>query len=217
MTTRKDWLIAASLIALALVPAIAGTARVAQLANGAPAGPDDARFFASPLPVLLHVPAAILYSILGALQFPPGLRRAHRPWHRAAGRLLLPAAFVVALSGLWMTVSYPWPPWDGAAVYVERLVVGTAMLAWLVLGVDAIRRRDFAAHGRWMIRAYALGMGAGTQVLTHLPWFIFREGMPGGLPRAIMMGGAWVLNAAVAEWIIRKPHLRRAPALAPAT
>jgi uncharacterized membrane protein YozB (DUF420 family) len=68
-----------------------------------------------------------------------------------------------------MTQFYPWPPGDGQIVYVERLIVGSAMVGSIVLALDAIRRRDFASHGAWMMRAYALALGAGTQVLTHLP------------------------------------------------
>ena len=41
------------------------------------------------------------------------------------------------------------------------------MAASIVLGFTAIRRRDIAAHRAWMIRAYALGLGAGTQVFTQ--------------------------------------------------
>lgn len=203
-TTRKDYLIPAVLIALSLVPAIAGTWRVLQLAEGVAVTAENARFFASPLPVLLHVPSAIVYSLLGALQFSPGFRRRFRRWHRASGRVLLPLGAIVALSGLWMAHFYPWPAGDGAMVYVERLFVGTLMLAALALGVDAIRRRDFAAHGDWMTRAYALGLGAGTQVLTHLPWFVFVDAAPGELARGVMMGGAWMINILVAEWAIRR-------------
>jgi uncharacterized membrane protein len=208
--SRKDWLIPAGLLALSLVPAVAGSARLAQLAGGAETAA-NARFFASPLPVLIHVPAAIIYSMLGALQFSPGFRRRNRPWHRAAGKVLLPAGILVALTGLWMAHFYDWPAGDGIGVYVERLIVGTAMLGFLAKGIDAIRRRKFAEHGDWMIRAYALGLGAGTQVLTHLPWFIFVNGAPGETGRTVMMGGAWLINALVAEWIIRKPKV---PALA---
>ena len=74
--TKADWVIPASLIALSLVPALAGTARVVQLAGGAAITPENARFFAGPLPVLIHIPAAILYSIVGAFQFSPGFRAA---------------------------------------------------------------------------------------------------------------------------------------------
>ena len=208
-SSRSDWLIPAALIALSLVPAIAGTARLAELSGGGEITPENARFFAAPLPVVLHIPAAIVYSILGAFQFSPGIRRRQRGWHRAAGRILIPAGALVAISGLWMTLSYPWPAGDGEIVYIERLIVGTAMLLSIVLGVNAIRRRDFSSHGEWMTRAYAIGLGAGTQVLTHLPWFIFVEARPGEGPRAVMMGGAWLINIIVAEYIIMRGRTAR--------
>jgi uncharacterized membrane protein len=207
-TAKSDWLIPAGLIALSLVPAIAGTVRVSQLASGAAITPENARFFAQPLPVLLHIPAAIVYSMLGALQFSPGFRRRHRRWHRTAGRILVPCGLVVALSGLWMARFYAWPPGDGEIVYVERLLAGTGMLASIVMALVAIKRRDFTTHGDWMTRAYAIGLGAGTQVLTHLPWFILVAEKPGELPRGVMMGAGWAINVVVAEWIIRRGRVR---------
>ena len=213
-STRSDWLVPASLVMLSLVPALAGSARLAQLGGGAEVTADNARFFAAPVPLVLHIVTAIVYSILGAFQFSPGFRRRHRGWHRAAGRILVPCAAIVALSGLWMTLTYPWPPGDGLVVYVERLVFGAAMLLSVVLGVDAIRRRDFASHGEWMIRAYAIALGAGTQVLTHLPWFILVDLKPDEFPRAVMMGAGWVINIVFAEWIIRRRLARPRPVLA---
>ena len=207
---RTDWMIPASLILLSLVPAIAGAARLGQLAGGARTA-ENARFFAQPLPVILHILTVIPYTMLGAFQFSPGFRRRHRPWHRAAGKVLGMCGLVAASSGLWMAQFYAWPAGDGYGVYVERLVFGTAMIASLVLGIDAARRRDFGSHGAWMIRAYAIGLGAGTQVLTHLPWFIF-VGKPGESARTVLMGSAWVINVIVAEWAIRRRH-RIAPAL----
>jgi uncharacterized membrane protein len=212
-TTRSDWLIPAGLIALSLVPAIAGTVRLTQLAGGAEITPENARFFASPLPVVLHVPAAVVYCMLGAFQFAPAFRRRHRGWHRTAGRVLAPLGLLAALSGLWMAHFYPWPAGDGQAVYVERLVFGSAMVASIVLALLAVRRRDFASHGAWMIRGYAIGLGAGTQVLTHIPWFVLADGKPGELPRAVMMGAGWAINVVVAEWIIRRGREPRASAV----
>jgi hypothetical protein len=87
------------------------------------------------------------------------------------------------------------------------------MLASMVLGLDAIRRRNFNAHGDWMIRAYAIGMGAGTQVLTHLPYFVF-VGTPDESTRAVLMAAGWVINVVVAEWVIRKGRTRKAKARA---
>jgi uncharacterized membrane protein len=203
VSRRSEWMIPALLILLSLVPAIAGTARLAELATGAEVTDANARFFGSPLPVVLHVLAVIPYCILGAFQFAPGFRRRHQAWHRAAGKALVGMGLVAALTGLWMAHFYPWPAGDGVAVYVERLVFGGAMVVSLVLAVVAIGRRDFAAHGAWMTRAYAIGLGAGTQVLTHLPFFIL-VGKPGETGRGIMMGAGWVINVIVAEWIINR-------------
>jgi uncharacterized membrane protein len=210
---RADRLIPALLIPLSMVPALAGTARLVQLGSG-DMTPDNARFFAAPVPAILHIVPAIVFAIVGAFQFSPGFRKRNRRWHRIAGRVLLPCAMLVAMSGLWMTVTYPWPAGDGIAVYLERLVFGTAMLLSIVMSTDAIRRRQYAEHGDWMIRAYAIGIGAGTQVLTHLPWFIFTDVKPGETARGVMMGLAWVINIAVAEWIIRRPVRHAKPVLA---
>jgi len=98
-------------------------------------------------------------------------------------------------------------------LYIERLAFGTAMGASIVLGIDAVRRRDFKAHGAWMMRAYAIGLGAGTQVLTHLPWFIL-VGKPGETARTVLMGAGWLINVLVAEWIIRYRQPRTATRLA---
>jgi uncharacterized membrane protein len=200
---RAGWLVPTALIVLSIIPVAAGAARVTELTLGAEVTPDNARFFASPLPVVLHIFSASLYSILGAFQFARGLRRRHHRWHRAAGWLLVPSGLIVALSGLWMTLFYPWPEGDGELLYGLRLLFGSAMVLSILFGVAAIRRRDYVRHGAWMTRAYVIGLGAGTQVLTHLPWFLL-FGAPEELPRALLMGAGWVINLAVAEWIIRR-------------
>ena len=196
------------LILLTVVPAIFGTARLAELAGGAEITPANARFFANPFPVALHILVVIPYGVVGAFQFASGFRRRNRGWHRAAGRVLALLGLAAALTGLWMTLAYPWPEGDGEVLYVTRLVFGSAMAVSIILAVRAIRRGDFAAHGAWMMRGYAIGLGAGTQVLTHLPWFIL-FGKPGESSRAILMGAGWIINLLVAEWIIRRRRSRR--------
>jgi uncharacterized membrane protein len=208
ISRRSEWLVPGLLILLSVVPAVAGTARLAELAGGGEVTEANARFFAQPLPVVLHILAVIPYSILGALQFSPAFRRRARTWHRRVGSVLVLCGMTAALSGLWMARFYPWPEADGEALYGMRLLFGSAMAVSLVLAVDAIRRRDFASHGTWMIRAYAIGLGAGTQVLTHLPWFILVGPQPTELPRAVMMGAGWVINVLVAEWVIRRSARR---------
>jgi hypothetical protein len=84
------------------------------------------------------------------------------------------------------------------------------MAAGLVVAVVAIRRGDVPAHRAWMMRSYAIGMGAGTQVLTFLPWTI-AFGAPSVGVHAVLMGAGWVINLVVAEIVIRRmaPRARR--------
>jgi uncharacterized membrane protein len=200
-----EWLVPVALLLLSAIPIAAGVFRLTQLAGGADITPSNARFFASPLPVVLHIVSVTLYSLLGAFQFVPSFRRRQRTWHRRVGRILIPSGLVVALSGLWMTLFYPWPDGDGLILYGLRLFFGSLMLLSILLGVAAIWRQDFVQHGNWMMRGYAIGLGDGTQALTLLAWEVFL-GKPDVLPRAMLMGAGWVINLAVVEWII---HRRR--------
>jgi uncharacterized membrane protein len=206
-SARRHWMVPAGLVLLTLVPAVAGSARVAELSGGGPVTADNARFFASPVPVVVHIVSATLFCGVGAFQFARGLRRRRPRWHRAAGRLLIPLGLAAALSGLWMTLFYPRPPADDQLLTVFRLVVGPAMIGCLLLGLAAIRRRDIARHRAWMARGYAIGLGAGTQVLTNVPWVLL-VGPPRGVTRALLMLAGWLINVAVVEWALRRRPIR---------
>ena len=85
----------------------------------------------------------------------------------------------------------------------------------IVLGLAAIRRGEIVRHRAWMMRGYALGLGAGTQVLTLLLGEIVL-GPPGADARGLLMGAAWAINLALAEWIIRRPPAPPTRAAGPA-
>ena len=195
----KAWLPLA-LVALSIVPVAAGIGRLNLVAAGKAPTPEEIRFLISPAPVVIHILAASIFSILGAFQFSSQLR-GRSSWHRFAGWLLIPCGLTTALSALWMTLVYPSAAIDGAAVYLLRLVFGGAMVVSMVMAIAAIGRRDFRSHAAWMIRAYAIALGAGTQVLTHLPWFLL-IGAPDVAARAWLMGAGWVINVVAAEWAI---------------
>ena len=208
MTRPAGGWVPLGLVALAAIPVLAGTARLVEILGGAELIPSDPRFAASPLPVVIHVAAAIGYAVLGAFQFSPGLRRRHPGWHRRAGRLLVALGLAVALSALWMTVVFPHKEGTGDLLYLFRLLFGAGMALSIILGLAAIRRRDIARHRAWMTRAFALALGAGTQVFT--------VGFGGALLGAgvvrhdLLMGAGWAINLAVAEWLIHRPSARRA-------
>ena len=203
-----DWLVPAALIALAFIPIVAGAFRLSMLASGVPITADNLRFSASPIPVVVHIASVTIYSVLGAFQFSPGIRRRRPAWHRTAGRILVVAGLVAAFSGLWMAMFYAIIPADTPLLHGLRLVFGAAMALSIVLGFVAIRSGNVSRHQAWMRRAYAIGLGAGTQALIQIPP-VMMFGPPDADTHALLMGAAWVINLAVAEWLIRRQALHQ--------
>lgn len=202
-TSPGTRLMIAVLILLSIIPLIFGVIRLIQLASGAEITPANARFFASPSPVVVHILSAAVYALLGAFQFATGFRRRHPGWHRVVGRFLVVCGLLVGFSGLWMTLFYARQPGTGDLLYALRLLFGSGMVLSVVLGFTAVRRRDMAGHRAWMMRGYAIGLGAGTQVLTGMVGDL-TMGPPDELTHALWMGAGWVINLVIAEWIIRR-------------
>lgn len=199
--TRSTGWVPFALVALVLIPAVAGSLRLIELAGGPSLIPEDVRMTASPMPVVVHIVSAITYAVLGAFQFSPRFRRRWPAWHRAAGRVLVVLGFAVAFSALWMTQFYPRQPGTGELSYMFRLAFGSGMAASIILGFAAIRRADVVLHRAWMTRAYALALGAGTQVFTQgIGNAVFGVSE---LTTDLMLGAGWALNLIAAEPIIR--------------
>ena len=211
-STRSIGWVPFALVALVLVPATAGSLRLVELAGGPQLIPTNPRASASPVPVIVHIVCAVSYAVLGAFQFSAGLRRRRPGWHRVAGRVLVVLGLAVALSALWMTGFYPRQPGTGELTYGFRLAVASGMAASIILGFAAIRRGDVTRHLTWMTRAYALALGAGTQVLTQgIGEPIFGTGET---TNALLLGAGWGINLAVAEYVIRRRRTRRPRATA---
>lgn len=196
----------AALVALSLMPTILGSLRIGELFGGPALMPPHPGIAASPVPVIVHIGSAIPYALLGAFQFSSRLRRRHPRWHRTTGRLLVALGLAVACSGLWMTLAYLPQPGTGSLLYAFRLLAGSAMAASVLLGVVAIRSGHVGQHQAWMMRAYALALGAGTQVLTGA----VAATLPGGsvLVHDLAVGAGWVINLAVAEAAIHRSRAR---------
>ncbi|MEP7333430.1 MAG: DUF2306 domain-containing protein, partial [Terracoccus sp.] len=206
-STRSTGWVPVALVALVLVPAIAGSLRLVELAGGPHLLPTNPRMAASPAPVVVHIVSAVTYAVLGAFQFSSRFRQRRPGWHRASGRVLVVLGLAVALSALWMTQFYPRQPGTGELAYAFRLAFGSGMAASIVLGFTAIRRGDVARHRAWMTRAYALALGAGTQVLTlGVGARVFGAST---LTTDLSLGAGWVINLAVAEYVIRRRPSRR--------
>jgi uncharacterized membrane protein len=207
--TGKTWRLPLALILLAAIPLVAGTLRLVEFFGGPATMPERRSFEESPAPLVVHIICAVVYIVLGALQFSAGLRRQRLRWHRASGRLLVPVGLAVALSALWMNEFYVLPDGPNEPLYVFRWMFGSAMAGSIVLGFVAIRRRDVRSHRMWMVRAYAIALGAGTQAFT----LGFGQGLlgEGKTSTALLHVTAWVINLSVAEWAMRRRPRPRTP------
>lgn len=203
----------AGLLVLSAVPMIAGISRMLSLSTGRFTLDGHERFAADPWTAVLHMIGATAFATLGAFQFVPSLRRG--AWHRIVGRVLSVLGLGGAVAGTVMALRWAPKAFDSAALNAVRMVVAIAMVLFIVLGVVAARRRDFEAHGAWMLRAYALFLGAGTQVFTAgftaLPFM--QPHMSEGLA-AVSMAAGWIINALVAEWMLRGERQRDADRIA---
>lgn len=206
----RSWPVPAALLGLVVIRLTAGGFRLIQLSGGPELIAADPRFGA-PLPLVLHITAAAVFAIGGAFQMVPAVRRNHLNWHRRAGRVTAGAGLVVATTAIWMTLAFALKPHTTGLLVGLRLAFGTATAASLLLGLNAIAHRRIRAHRAWMLRAYALGLGAGTQVFT----IGIGTALAGHAHYAndISSGTAWLLNLAAAEWLIRRRRVPGAAAL----
>lgn len=210
LTTRKfNTLVPILLLALMAAPVLGGGMRLVQL-SGATIDflPESERILAAAHTVfVLHIVSSAFYVVVGAFQFSHDIRRRWPNWHRKMGMVVAVAGLSAAISALWLTLFFPPAANDNAVLHAIRLIVAPAMAGFIVLGIIDAKRRQFDQHRAWMMRSYALGAGAGTQVLLLGPWTLLSE--PGVMTRAILMGSAWAINLIIAEWFIAKnPNLK---------
>ncbi|MGB9990081.1 DUF2306 domain-containing protein [Massilia sp. SM-13] len=201
---QECWLLA-GLLLLAAVPILAAASRLYYFGSNA-THPALARFSATPAPMIVHLLSASLFALLGAWQLIPSARLRAPRRHARLGQLAWGAGLLAALSACWALAVYPVAATDPPPLSWLRALAAAGLALCLLAGMHAGRRRHYAAHRAWMLRAYALGLGAGTQVLTHLP-FLLGEGAPPPAARLLCMAAGWLINLAVAEYLLRRPTL----------
>ena len=195
-----------ALFLLALIPVLIGSGILMSMQQGSlntftePA--DLIRRESYPFALTAHILGGSTMLLLGFAQFSSRLRRAFPAWHRWAGRGLILLGVVFALAGLRMNFSGHAQA-DSALYDGAQTLAAALFLATLWLGFTAIRRGDVARHRVWMLRAYALTLGAATQTILLLPVFLL-FGKVEGLVLDLAFISGWLVNLAVAEALIRR-------------
>ena len=178
--------------------------------------PDDdlaQKYVAHPWLAYGHMVPGVVYLLGAPLQLSHRFRSRHYPLHRRLGRLLLACALVSGALSVVLGIVFAW---GRGAETTATLLFGSWFVACLVLAFRAIRRGRVAQHRRWMVRAFAIGLG----VATIRVWVGVFTGVQLGLlgmqdrtmPLRATFGVAfWLglsMHVAFAEW-----WLRRTPAL----
>jgi uncharacterized membrane protein len=184
---------------MAVLSVLIAVASYRYLLPGAPgaAPPVFANRFTHLGALTLHAGLAATALILGPWQFLGRLRRNRPRFHRRLGTLYVCCCLIAAPAGMVLALGTTAGPLASAGF-------GLLAIVWLTVTANAwrlARRREFAAHQRWMMRSFALTLAAVTLRL-YLPisvvmGFTYAQAYP------VISFLAWVPNLIIIEIAIR--------------
>lgn len=123
-----------------------------------PVGEFDRRYALNPWLAYLHILPGVVYLLGAPFQLSARFRSHDYRRHARLGRVLLVAGGVTGVFAIAVGIVMPY----GRIVEATATVVfGGYFLLALYLAYSAIRSGDVAVHRRWMIRAFAIGVGVG--------------------------------------------------------
>lgn len=124
--------------------------------------PDDEyakRYVEHPWLAVAHIAPGVLYLIGAPFQLAYRIRSKAYWFHRRFGRLLLVAGLLSAIFAIAFGIPYAF---GGVGESAAAVVFSLWMIACLVLAFRAIKQDRVVDHRRWMIRAFAIGLGVGS-------------------------------------------------------
>ncbi|HJY46251.1 MAG TPA: DUF2306 domain-containing protein [Propionibacteriaceae bacterium] len=162
----------------------------------------DTRFVRHPWLTYVHILPGVLYMVGATLQLAYWFRSRHYAVHRRMGRVLLTAGVLTGVTAVIIGLAFPF---GGLAETSAVVLFSTWFLICLALAFRAIRGDNMVQHRRWMIRAFAIGVGVGTiRIWTALFIFSGLLEFPDAIGPAFWI--SFTLHALVAElWLRARP------------
>jgi uncharacterized membrane protein len=158
---KIGWFFVISLILLLIVFAIKRAFDT--YTGGAEQNLFELRYLEHPIVTAVHILSGILFISLAPLQFVKRVRIKRLGLHRQLGRVLVTCALISGTYGLIATVAFP--GFGGLASEASAWFFGPIFLFAVLRAFWCARNRKIIQHREWMIRAFALGLGVGTQRL----------------------------------------------------
>jgi uncharacterized membrane protein len=167
----------------------------------------DRRFAVHPIVTVLHLLPGGIFLVLAPLQFSARLRRRHIRIHRWSGRVIVVAAIIGAVAGMYFGILMPYAGWGEA---VGIVIFGGLFLTSVGRGYIAIRRRQVARHREWMIRMVALALAISTvRILVGvLDYALTPAGFTPRQNFVLAVWAGWIITLAAGELWIRYTRTR---------
>lgn len=148
----------------------------------------------------VHVYTSMFALIAGFTQFSVRIRKRYKTLHRYMGKVYF--YVIVFLSGPsgFIMAYHANGGWTSKLAF---LILAALWIISTIMAVSAIQKGHVPDHRKWMMRSYALTLSAIT--LRLWKWGIVKvfEPRPMDVYRIVAWLG-WVLNALVAEYLIRR-------------
>jgi hypothetical protein len=169
--------------------------------SAAPSGVPNAGFARHRLLTMVHIIPGLLFVVLGPLQFVQRLRSRRPALHRWTGRVVIVSGMIIGVTALVMS---PQMAIGGANEAAATMLFAIVFLFSLIKALVSIRRRKFAVHREWMIRAFAIGLAVATirpingmffatRGITHLtPHDFFGTAFWIGFTVQLMVAEVWI-------------------------
>ena len=204
----SNWLVPIGLLLLGGINVLFGALQLDNIQQGPTAASTEMtsmQYFATPIPIVLHIVAGVIFNLLAPLQFAPVFQVRWRAWHRWSGRLLVVAGLLVGLTGLWM--NHFFPQYGGMLKYPGIAVNSLGIMVSLGIALRVILNGDVQTHRAWMMRAVAFGLGPATQRVFIMPYF-FLVGMPSDSVIGAVIWLGFLVNLTVVEWVLLRQRPR---------
>lgn len=210
---KTNWPIVALLLFLAGVPGLPAIFILANIAIGPPVDGSVHSFvnmlhFITPMPVIVHGGAGVVFFLAMPLQFSTALRKKYKSWHRCAGYMTIISGCVIAFSAPWMHQVFS--PDSGLPRLSGLLTTSAGTVIAFSLALGSVIGGNIKQHRAWMIRAVAITLGPITPTLLALPIYaIFGslDKFSPGLSQLELGYARWIgmtMNLAIVEYCLFK-------------
>ena len=195
---------------LALFAVAIGVFSLRYLSFNAEVAPEELRpnLVARPFVFYVHTTLAAIALLIGIWQFLPATRRSR--YHRLAGRVYVACVVIASIAGFTIALTTE----AGPIAATGFAILAVLWLSTTLMAFAKIRARDRVAHRVWMIRSYAVTCSA-ISLRLILP---IGTGFGATFNTSYIFSAwaCWIVNLAIAEFIIRMGPFGKARRLRPA-